>query len=279
MVSLVLSEMMGFPVSDSTLVSVVYPREHLYMVCCDSSFHIGCPSCVEAMRILLVGDIHANPVALSAVLEDVGGVDAILAAGDLVDYNPWPLETLAMVRKHHVKSVIGNHDRDSALGVPRSYNPHAELSCLWTHRQLSEDMSKYLLALPEKLCAVYRGIRFFVCHGSPRDLVDEYVFPPPETRRELLREYLRVTETDVLVLGHTHVPFVEEFPEGHVVNPGSVGQPRDCDPRASYLIVDVEGQRPLISPRRVPYNVDEVARRIVEVGLPASLAQRLYRGF
>ena len=230
------------------------------------------------MRILFVGDIHANTVALSAVLEDAGRVDAILAAGDLVDYNPWPLETLEMVRQYHIRSVLGNHDRDSALGVPRGYNPYAQLSCLWTHRQLSEDMSRYLLALPEKLRAVYEGVHFFVCHGSPRDLIDEYVFPPPETRRELLGEYLRMAKTDVLVMGHTHVPFVEELPDGHVVNPGSVGQPRDCDPRASYLLVDIESQRLLLSLRRVSYNVDEVAKRMIEVGLPAFLAQRLYRG-
>ena len=122
------------------------------------------------------------------------------------------------------------------------------------------------------------GFRFFVCHGSPRDLIDEYVYPPPETRRELLKEYICIAKTDVLVMGHTHVPFVEELPEGYVVNPGSVGQPRDYDPRASYLLVDVERQHLLMHPRRVSYNVDEVAKKITEVGLPAFLAQRLYRG-
>jgi len=93
-----------------------------------------------------------------------------------------------------------------------------------------------------------------------------------------LREYLRMAKTDVLVMGHTHVPFVEEFPDGHVVNPGSVGQPRDYDPRASYLLVDIGSQRPQLSLRRVSYNVDEVAKRIIKVGLPAFLAQRLYQG-
>ena len=230
------------------------------------------------MRILVIADIHANPVALKAVLQDAGRVDTIFCAGDLVDYNPWPLETVEMVKQFHIRSVMGNHDRDSALGTPRGYNPYAELSCLWTHRQLPEDMGRYLLALPDKLRAVYEGVRFFVCHGSPRELIDEYVFPPPGTEREMLREYLLLAKTDILVMGHTHVPFVEEFPEGFVANPGSVGQPRNSDPRASYLLLDIGDSRPRLSLRRVLYNVDEVARKIAEVGLPIFLAQRLYQG-
>ena len=102
-------------------------------------------------KILLLGDIHANTVSLRGVLEDAGTVDKILCAGDIVDYNPWPLEAINMVKTHDICSVIGNHDRDSALGTPVGYNPYAEISCRWTHRQLGLDERRYLLNLPEKL--------------------------------------------------------------------------------------------------------------------------------
>jgi len=229
-------------------------------------------------RVLILADIHANPIALKAVLEDVGKVDRILCAGDIVDYNPWPLEALRMVGEHHIASVLGNHDRDCAHGSPVGYNPYAELSCLWTYNQLTEEAKRRLLALSESLWVDVEGRTVFLCHGSPWDLVDEYVFPPPATPREVLRDCLREVGSKILVMGHTHVPFVEEFPEGWVVNPGSVGQPRDRDPRASYAILWVEGSRTSLTLRRVKYNVDEVARRIVAVGLPNFLGRRLYLG-
>jgi putative phosphoesterase len=229
-------------------------------------------------RVLILADIHANPTALRAVLDDADEVNRILCAGDLVDYNPWPLEALKMVEENHITSVIGNHDRDCALGSPIGYNPYAQLSCVWTYNQLTEEAKRRLLTLPERIRVDVEGQAVFLCHGSPRDLVDEYVFPPPATPRELLGEYLREVDSKILVMGHTHVPFIEEFPDGWVVNPGSVGQPRDGDPRASYVLLTVEGSSVSLDLCRVEYNVDEVAERIIAVGLPHFLAQRLYRG-
>ena len=229
-------------------------------------------------RYLILADIHANPVALKAVLDDAGEVDRILCAGDLVDYNPWPLEALKMAEENRITSVIGNHDRDCAVGSPIGYNPYAQLSCIWTYNQLTKEARKRLLTLPESLQVDVDSQRVFLCHGSPRDLIDEYVFPPPVTPRELLREFLREVRSSVLVMGHTHVPFVEEFPEGWVVNPGSVGQPRDGNPRASYVLLTVEDSRVGLTLHRVGYDVDEVTRRIIAVGLPRFLAQRLYVG-
>ena len=229
-------------------------------------------------RVLILADIHANPIALKAVLDDADEVDQILCAGDLVDYNPWPLEALAMAEEHHIVSVLGNHDRDCAIGSPIGYNPYAEASCLWTHRQLTEEAKSQLISLPESLRVDVEGQSVFLCHGSPRDLVDDYVFPPPVTPKELLRVYLREASSSILVMGHTHVPFIEEFPEGWTVNPGSVGQPRDRDPRASYAILTVNTSEVSADLHRVKYDIDEVARRIVAVGLPVFLAQRLYLG-
>ena len=95
-------------------------------------------------RILLLSDIHANKVALKSVLEDSGDVDEIFCTGDIIDYNSWQLETIEMVKSHNIQSVIGNHDRDSALGKPIGYNVYAEISCLWTNSQLSLNERRYL---------------------------------------------------------------------------------------------------------------------------------------
>ena len=229
-------------------------------------------------KILLLGDIHANTVALQRVFEDAGDVDEILCVGDIVDYNPWPLEAIEMVKTHGILSVIGNHDRDSALGTPVGYNPYAEVSCLWTHKQLGSNERRYLLSLPEKLVVNREGVTLFICHGSPDSLVDEYVYPPPMTPKAVLKGYLDMVHAEIVVLGHTHVPFVQKFPEGYVVNPGSVGQPRSGDPRASYVLITVENGEVSLEHRLVEYDIREVATKILEVGLPHFLARRLYVG-
>jgi putative phosphoesterase len=230
------------------------------------------------MKLLLIGDIHANKIALQSVLAQEFGIDVILCTGDLVDYNPWPLEVIRMVEIHHIQSVKGNHDRDSALGTPLGYNPYAEVSCRWTHHQLGLSEKHYLLGLPDKLELNFDSITVFLCHGSPYNLIDEYVFPPPLTPRAVLRNFLLWTKAHIVVLGHTHIPFIQKFPEGYVVNPGSVGQPRSGDPRASYVIMGIEEGKVMVEHRLIEYNVEKVETKIIEVGLPMFLASRLYLG-
>ena len=229
-------------------------------------------------KILLLGDIHANIVALNIVLEEVGIVDKILCTGDIVDYNPWPLESIELVKAHNILSVIGNHDRDSVLGTPVGYNPYAEISCLWTHRQLTSNACDYLLSLPQKMEANIDGVKIFICHGSPNDLIDEYIYPPPITSRETLKGFLEEAKADLVVMGHTHIPFIESFAEGLVVNPGSVGQPRSGNPKASYMILTIKDGEMKVDHHLVNYNITAVAQKISEVGLPPFLASRLYNG-
>ena len=231
------------------------------------------------MRILLISDIHANTVALKSVLESAGDVDLIIHAGDIVDYNPWPGEAIDLVKELGIKTVIGNHDRDSATGAPVGYNPYAEISCLWTHRRLTKKEKRYLLGLPETLTYNFSGLKVFMCHGSPNFPVDEYVFPPPTTPERYLRELIMKAEADILILGHTHVPFIYNADGKYVVNPGGVGQPRDGDPRASYVLMEVDGREVRFEHRRVRYDVEKVADEIIRVGLPEMLARRLYFGF
>jgi putative phosphoesterase len=229
-------------------------------------------------KILVVADIHANPIALGAVLKDSGPFDLLLNAGDIVDYNPWPRESLAKIRELGALSVLGNHDRDSALNAPVGYNPYAVISCHWTHGRLSPSDRSFLLNLPRQLRLEVDGVKISMFHGSPRNPVDEYI--TPECPREVLRGFLRSTGAQVLILGHTHIPFLDEPISGSfVINPGSVGQPRDGDPRASYALLTIEGGALIHAEhRRVSYEIEKVAEEILRVGLPPFLAERLYYG-
>jgi len=229
-------------------------------------------------KILLMSDIHANIVSLKKVLDDAGNVDEILCAGDIVDYNPWPIEAIELVKEHGIHCVIGNHDRDAALGTPFGYNQDAEISCRWTHSQLDLDAQRFLLSLPEKSILKIEDVSFFLCHGSPEKLVDEYVYPPPTTPVEVIRKYLSTVQTSILILGHTHIPFIQCFPEGYVLNPGSIGQPRSGDPRASYVVMSISNGKIKFEQRLIEYDIRKVAEKIFEFRLPSFLAERLYLG-
>lgn len=228
------------------------------------------------MRVLVISDIHANTPALEAVLKDAGEYDMIIHAGDIVDYNPYPREAIEAVKKLNILSVMGNHDRDVALGTPYGYNPYAAMSLRWTSRVLNDREKRFLLNLPERLDLNIGSVKVFVCHGSPRDLVDEYIFP--EYPQDEMRRWLRETGARLIVLGHTHVPFIRRFKEGVVMNPGSVGQSRDGDPRASYAVLTVQDGRFEVDMRRVPYDIEKVAKDILKAGLPKFLAKRLFHG-
>jgi putative phosphoesterase len=217
-------------------------------------------------------------VALEAVLKDAGSVDMTIHAGDIVGYNPWPMEALDQIRDLSVISVKGNHDRDSASGKPEGYNVYAKASCLWTHEQLTYEARDYLSSLPEKIKLNIDGLNFFVCHGSPRSLIDEYIYPPPITPRNVLLTFLDETASDIIIMGHTHIPFVETFAGRRIINPGGVGQPRDNVPLASYTILEIEDEKVDVKHRRIVYDIDKVAREIRRRGLPTFLAQRLFCG-
>ncbi|MBS7644095.1 MAG: YfcE family phosphodiesterase [Halobacteria archaeon] len=230
------------------------------------------------MEVLVIADIHANIVALDAVLKRVGPVDIILHAGDIVDYNPWPREAIAKVKMLNIKSTMGNHDRDSAMNTPYGYNPLAQISCRWTYNQLTFVDRQFLLNLPKSLKLTVEGLKLFICHGSPRDLVDEYIFP--DTPQEILKQLLEMTGADILVLGHTHIPFLTQVGDNqYILNPGGVGQPRDGDSRASCMILNINRGVVSIEHIRVEYDIDKVSNAIIDAKLPKALAERLYFGY
>ncbi len=223
--------------------------------------------------LALISDIHGNLPALQCVLEELenSGVEIILCAGDLVGYNPWPNEVIWEIRRRNIPCIRGNHDRAVIMDEYSRFNPYAAIAARWSREALTEENMQYLISLRDSMILEHSGYRISVHHGAPFD-EDFYVYPEDAT--EKLLEY---DTPDILVLGHTHVPFVKEYPRGVIINPGSVGQPRDGDPRAAYALVDVK--RRIYKIKRVPYDIDKVADAIYRTGLPSFLAQRLYLGY
>lgn len=245
------------------------------------------------MKTALVSDVHANLDALETVLRDIeqAGADRVFCLGDLVGYGPEPNECVARLREVCAEAVIGNHDW-AALGRmdTLAFNAYARAASDWTSRTLNEDARAYLAALP-----LFRSMdEVRLVHASPLEPERwTYVL----SFLEAMRQFEAFPER-VCFLGHSHLPTVIEkpdesgevdtlpFPENepvvlkpdarYIVNVGSVGQPRDRDPRAAYVLYDDVEHTVML--RRVEYPVERVQEKIRAAGLPVFLAQRLGEG-
>lgn len=243
------------------------------------------------MKILVVSDIHANLSALEAVLDAAGDYDSAWCLGDLVGYGPDPNECISIVRSlPNMICLLGNHDA-AALGQigVESFNPDASISALWTRKKLSADSYQYLQNLPQKKMA-YEAVT--LAHGSPRNPVWEYILDI-YTARDNLEHF----DTQLCMVGHTHLSLAYLFSEDEnhitliqfqdgdnmnlenraILNPGSVGQPRDHDPRAGFAFYYPE--KNVWEAHRVEYDIGSVQQRIMDAGLPGSHAKRLSQGW
>ena len=237
-------------------------------------------------RIALLSDVHGNLVALEAVLAAIGRADAFWVMGDTVGYGPDPSDVLARLTEKRARIVAGNHDLAVGTGQGLEvFNAHAAEAARIHRGWLSAAERDGLAALPLTL----EADGFTLCHGSLRDPVWEYVFSARQAQATL-----QLATTQHCCNGHTHVPalyrmdgdrvaatpFLADRPvplEGRLlVNPGSVGQPRDGDPRAAYAILDTDSGT--ITLARARYEVEETQRRIRARGLPGILADRLAVG-
>jgi putative phosphoesterase len=224
------------------------------------------------VRLAVLADVHANLPALEAVLRDVDSLSpaGIWVAGDLVGYNPWPNEVLQILRDRRMKAIRGNHDRAALSGDTSRFNELAAAAVRWTRIQLTPGSVTYLKDLEDRTRATMPEGSVAMYHGSPRD-DDEYVYPSSADEA-----VVKKAGAAFVILGHTHLPMALSFRSGVLVNPGSVGQPRDGDPRASWGLLDL-GRR-AFGVRRVPYDIDAAATAIRRAGLPTELADRLYAG-
>jgi predicted phosphodiesterase len=239
------------------------------------------------MRLAVLSDIHANLAALQAVRDDLPEVDEVWVLGDIVGYGPQPNEVIAALQELGARSVMGNHDGAAIGTVDVSwFNPDAARAIGWTSQAIDENARAYLGSLPE----VRREGELTAVHGSPRDPTWEYITGP-----DVASANLASFDTRICLHGHTHVPIVFRADEGSVemvsatpgapitisagrllLNPGSVGQPRDGDPASSYVVIDTEAGSAEF--RRVSYDVDRTQRLMRDAGLPPRLVERLRYG-
>jgi diadenosine tetraphosphatase ApaH/serine/threonine PP2A family protein phosphatase len=213
--------------------------------------------------------------ALDAVLGELKGLE-VYCLGDLVDYGPEPNEVIETVRERGVKALLGNHDSAALKGDTTMFNARAAMSSIWTTKQLKPLSLEYLRGLPPDLRVPFGETELYLTHGSPDDRLWEYV--NPTTHSALFGHYLSKLRVQAIGLGHTHVSYVWNEKAETVFNPGSVGQPRDGDNRASYAILSFTGEEFSVELRRVPYDYKRTASKIRAAGLPESFAERLASG-
>ena len=218
------------------------------------------------MKLGVLSDIHGNKVALDAVLADMPTVDALVCAGDVVGYNPWHGDCVDALRERSVPTVMGNHDRAVVHDTGFGFNSMAGAGVEHARETLTDDQREWLAGRPDRHTTADGQVR--LVHGHPDD-PDRYTYPEEFSPRLL-------DDEDALVLGHTHVQGHERFDEGVVLNPGSVGQPRDGDPRAAYAVLDLGDLS--VTEHRVAYDTDRVKRAVHEAGLPARIGERLETG-
>lgn len=255
------------------------------------------------MRRAIISDIHGNLEALDTVLSDIDaqGVDEIYCLGDIIGYGPNPRECIDRVMERCSMTLLGNHDQ-GAMFDPDGFNVGAERAIFWTRGQLESSSDRegnerrweFLGELPRS----HKQPPFLFVHGSPRNPLSEYIFPEDIYDHRKLTRVFQLVER-YCFQGHTHVPgvFTENFQffapeeidheyalgEGKLmINVGSVGQPRDGDPRACYVILEDEGgegKSPRITYRRIPYDFETTIEKIQAIpDLEPYLGERLRQG-
>jgi diadenosine tetraphosphatase ApaH/serine/threonine PP2A family protein phosphatase len=240
------------------------------------------------MRYAIISDIHSNLEALKRVLEEIykRGADKIICLGDIVGYGANPNECVDIIREGNVESIIGNHDIIACgKDEPYNFNPVASAAALWTRKELTPENKEFLNNLPDMRLLD----DFLIVHGAISD-PDSYILSSYDARMEfkLMRKH------NICFFGHTHVrihytlsnddvrqSFDYEFniepTSKYLINPGSVGQPRDRDPRASFLIYDKK--KGFVKFIRLEYDIKEAQRKIIEAKLDRRLADRLSYGW
>ncbi|HEY5489274.1 MAG TPA: metallophosphoesterase family protein, partial [Candidatus Limnocylindrales bacterium] len=232
------------------------------------------------MRIAVLSDIHGNLPALEAVLDALKPYDAVWQLGDIVGYGPQPDEVVARLAQENATGVRGNHDA-AALGEldTDTFNDDARAAVEWTADRIQPSTRKWLSALPQRVV----DEPFTLVHGSPRDPTWEYIFTTTVARGNLSS-----FDTEHCLVGHTHIPIIYRERDGRmeglqpdedlplrlgsqrvIANPGSVGQPRDGDPRASAMLLDTDSHT--LEWRRVEYPIERVQKLMTERHLPVRL--------
>jgi putative phosphoesterase len=232
--------------------------------------------------VAVITDIHGNLPALQAALARIDelGIERIYCGGDLVGYGPHPDEVCALIQERDIPTIYGNYDyaiaRDDHDCGCAYITPHdrelGQLSVEWTLVHTDQASKEFMGRLPFDLRFAVGATRVHLVHGSPRK-VNEYLFEDKPAR---LYERLAAAETDrVLVFGHTHKPWTHEYGGVLFVNCGSVGKPKDGDPRGAFAVLREADDGVDVTIERIPYDAEAVAAEVREAGLPAEFADKL----
>ena len=234
--------------------------------------------------IALLADIHGNLEALDAVLADIkeNPCYQILCAGDLVGYGPRPNEVIARIREEGILTVMGNYDEAVGFLLPACGchidNPRQKELSLhslkWSTEHTTTENREWLRELPESLQIEVGGKTIQLIHAT-EDSIVEYLYQSDEAR---IREILERSDCDIYVYGHTHYPYSMALDNKWIINPGSVGRPKDLDPRAAYVRLTIDDGVVQTEIRRISYDVEKVAGEIADGGLDLAFAEFLRSG-
>lgn len=240
--------------------------------------------------VTIFGDIHANLPALEAVFQDIEArqLDNLYCLGDLVGYGTFPNEVVEFIRQRNVPTLMGNYDQgvgndsdDCGCAYKTDIDRRrGELSIAWTNAHTTADNKAFLRTLPAHIPLQLGDLRVLLVHGSPRK-VNEYLFE--DRPDDYFERIMDAADADVLVCGHTHLPYHKVLPDGRqIVNAGSVGKPKDHDPRACYVGLTADGHDLKVDFIRVPYDIERTAQAIEATpevgGMPHPYAQMLREG-
>lgn len=221
------------------------------------------------MKVAILSDIHSNLIALEAVFKDMPTVDAVLCAGDVIGYYADPNQVCQIIRQKGAMVIRGNHDAFVIDELAFDTTKERAYRVNWTRNVLKEENLSWLKTLPIELKLEYGKFKVILRHASPWD-ESTYLYPnSPALSKIMLRK------DTILITGHTHHPLVKRIGDGLLINPGSVGQPRDWNPKASYAILDTETSE--VSINRATYNVALVQKQLNEIGCDKEMIEILNR--
>jgi putative phosphoesterase len=235
------------------------------------------------MKIALLGDIHANLLALEAVLEhaDEIKVDQIWNIGDMVGFNAFPNQVLDLLKRREVISISGNFEVKTLKAKKKnkvlSHNALKQLTFEWTHDELSKENRHYIKELPREIRYLLYGKRILITHASPLSKKEHLNLNTPDERLEAIALHAD-TNADIVIVGHSHDPFVRQVAGTTFINTGSVGRPDDGDQRACYATLEINKHLFRIIHYRIPYDVDRAVQAIHEAKLPPEFANMLSTG-
>lgn len=222
------------------------------------------------MKIIIISDIHGNIAALDAINEKA---DLVLCLGDVVNYGPYPKECIKRIKNLTDKIVRGNHDNAVGKGMDcrcsAKYKEISDAGKIFTNNILNMSEKKFLSNLPIVLKVEIKGKLFLLSHASPGG--DMYKYISPETTDKDLKLEINDIEADVIFIGHTHLPMIREVDGIKIVNPGSVGQPRDGIPMVSYAVWE-NGK---VEIKRVAYNIDAAVKGLQETSIHFNHVKKL----